>query len=50
MTDKKVDSISNTKSDIPQVEGQYWSEYEQPHLGPMTRSRAKIQSWQKLMH
>ena len=42
MTNKEVDSISNTQSDISEVEGGYWSADRQLYLGPMTRSRTKI--------
>ena len=42
MTDEEVGSTSNTESGISGGEGAYWSADEQPHLGPMTRRRNKM--------
>ena len=47
MTDTEVDSISNTESDILEVEGRYWSADEEPYLGLMTRIRTKMKTLPK---
>ena len=47
MTDKEVNSLCNTESDLSEVKDGYWSADEQPYLGPMTRSRIKIKTLAK---